>query len=74
MVKALHRAGIEVISSIVFSTTTTAEGNHLRPMLSFRGLDQRQLLTNRLIPDEPRLLQGLHRYSHSLNGAPSCCG
>jgi glycogen operon protein len=37
MVKALHRAGIEVILDVVYNHT--AEGNHLGPMLSFKGAD-----------------------------------
>jgi len=37
MVKALHRAGIEVILDVVFNHT--AEGNKDGPTLSFRGLD-----------------------------------
>ena len=37
MVKALHRAGIEVILDVVFNHT--AEGNHLGPTISFRGVD-----------------------------------
>ena len=37
MVKALHRAGIEVILDVVFNHT--AEGDHLGPTLSLRGLD-----------------------------------
>jgi glycogen operon protein len=37
MVKALHRAGIEVILDVVFNHT--AEGDHQGPTLSFRGLD-----------------------------------
>jgi len=37
MVKALHRAGIEVILDVVYNHT--AEGNHLGPTLSFRGID-----------------------------------
>jgi glycogen operon protein len=37
MVKALHRAGIEVILDVVFNHT--AEGSHDGPTLSFRGLD-----------------------------------
>ncbi len=41
MVKALHRAGIEVILDVVYNHT--AEGNHLGPMLSFKG-DRQQLL------------------------------
>jgi isoamylase len=37
MVKALHRANIEVILDVVYNHT--AEGNHLGPTLSFRGID-----------------------------------
>ncbi|WP_327069694.1 glycogen debranching protein GlgX [Kitasatospora sp. NBC_01302] len=37
MVKALHAAGIEVILDVVYNHT--AEGNHLGPTLSMRGLD-----------------------------------
>jgi isoamylase len=39
MVKAFHRAGIEVILDVVFNHT--AEGNHTGPTLSLRGLDNR---------------------------------
>jgi glycogen operon protein len=37
MVRALHAAGIEVILDVVYNHT--AEGNHLGPTLSMRGLD-----------------------------------
>ena len=37
MVKALHEAGIEVLLDVVYNHT--AEGNHLGPTLSFRGID-----------------------------------
>jgi glycogen operon protein len=37
LVKALHRAGIEVILDVVFNHT--AEGDHSGPMVSFRGID-----------------------------------
>jgi len=39
MVKAMHRAGIEVILDVVFNHT--AEGDHRGPSLSFRGIDNR---------------------------------
>lgn len=39
MVKALHRAGIEVILDVVFNHT--AEGDERGPTLSFRGIDNR---------------------------------
>ncbi|HRI60434.1 MAG TPA: glycogen debranching protein GlgX, partial [Saprospiraceae bacterium] len=37
MVKAFHKAGIEVILDVVFNHTT--EGNHLGPVFSFKGLE-----------------------------------
>ncbi|WP_265521352.1 glycogen debranching protein GlgX [Oerskovia flava] len=37
MVKTMHEAGIEVILDVVYNHT--AEGNHLGPTLSFRGID-----------------------------------
>ncbi|HEX9970163.1 MAG TPA: glycogen debranching protein GlgX [Acidimicrobiales bacterium] len=37
MVKVLHEAGIEVILDVVYNHT--AEGNHLGPVLSFKGID-----------------------------------
>ena len=39
MVKALHKADIEVILDVVFNHT--GEGNHEGPTISFRGLDNR---------------------------------
>ena len=63
MVKALHRAGIEVILDVVYNHT--AEGNHLGPMLSFRGLDNRSYY--RLMPDEPRFYMDFTGTGNSLN-------
>ena len=37
MVKTLHAAGIEVILDVVYNHT--AEGNHLGPTLSMKGID-----------------------------------
>ena len=37
MVKALHKAGIEVILDVVFNHTN--EGNHEGPMINFKGID-----------------------------------
>ncbi len=37
MVKTLHNAGIEVILDVVYNHT--AEGNHMGPMLSLKGID-----------------------------------
>ena len=50
LVKALHRAGIEVILDVVFNHT--CEGNHLGPTLSLKGLDNRTYY--RLSPESPR--------------------
>jgi len=37
MVKALHKAGIEVILDVVFNHTD--EGNHMGPTINFKGID-----------------------------------
>ncbi len=37
MVRSFHEAGIEVILDVVYNHT--AEGNHLGPTISFRGID-----------------------------------
>jgi glycogen operon protein len=39
MVRALHAAGLEVILDVVYNHT--GEGNHLGPMISFKGIDNR---------------------------------
>ncbi len=49
MVRALHEAGIEVILDVVYNHT--AEGNHLGPTLSFRGIDNAAYY--RLVDDDP---------------------
>ncbi|MCC2662675.1 MAG: glgX1 [Geminicoccaceae bacterium] len=51
MVKRFHNAGIEVILDVVYNHT--AEGNHLGPTLSFKGIDNATYY--RLLPDNPRL-------------------
>jgi glycogen operon protein len=50
MVKTLHQAGIEVILDVVYNHT--AEGNHLGPTLSFRGIDNAAYY--RLVDDDRR--------------------
>jgi glycogen operon protein len=50
MVARLHAAGIEVILDVVYNHT--AEGNHLGPTLSFKGIDNASYY--RLLPDQPR--------------------
>jgi isoamylase len=63
MVKALHRAGIEVILDVVYNHT--AEGNHLGPMLSFRGVDNASYY--RLEPGNPRFYMDFTGTGNSLN-------
>jgi glycogen operon protein len=63
MVKALHRAGIEVILDVVYNHT--AEGNHLGPMLSFRGVDNQSYY--RLEPDNPRYYTDYTGTGNTLN-------
>ncbi len=63
MVKALHRAGIEVILDVVYNHT--AEGNHLGPMLSFKGVDN--LAYYRVMPDDPRHYMDFTGTGNSLN-------
>jgi isoamylase len=63
MVKALHTAGIEV--SLVVVYTHPAEGNHLGPMLSFKGVDNMSYY--RLVPDDPRFYMDFTGTGNSLN-------
>jgi len=63
MVKALHAAGIEVILDVVYNHT--AEGNHLGPMLSFKGVDNASYY--RLMPDDPRHYMDFTGTGNSLN-------
>jgi glycogen operon protein len=63
MVKALHAAGIELILDVVYNHT--AEGNHLGPMLSFRGVDNPAYY--RLSPEAPRFYTDFTGTGNSLN-------
>jgi isoamylase len=63
MVKALHRAGIEVILDVVYNHT--AEGNHLGPMLCFKGVDNKSYY--RLLPDDQRYYMDFTGTGNSLN-------
>jgi isoamylase len=63
MVKALHAAGIEVILDVVYNHT--AEGNHLGPMLSFKGIDNGAYY--RLVPDDRRYYFDTTGTGNSLN-------
>jgi glycogen operon protein len=57
MVKTLHNAGIEVILDVVYNHT--AEGNHLGPTMSFRGIDNKAYY---------RLVSGDERYYMDYTG------
>ncbi len=63
MVKALHREGIEVILDVVYNHT--AEGNHMGPMLSFRGVDNATYY--RLVNDQKRYYMDYTGTGNSLN-------
>jgi glycogen operon protein len=63
MVKALHRAGIEVILDVVYNHT--AEGNQMGPTLSFRGIDNATYY--RLITDRPRYYMDYTGTGNTLN-------
>jgi isoamylase len=63
MVKALHAAGIEVILDVVYNHT--AEGNHLGPMLSFKGIDNPSYY--RLSPEDPRFYMDFTGTGNTLN-------
>jgi glycogen operon protein len=63
MVRALHAAGIEVILDVVYNHT--AEGNHLGPMLSLKGIDNASYY--RTVADDPRYIMDYTGCGNSLN-------
>ncbi len=63
MVKKLHAAGIEVIIDVVYNHT--AEGNHLGPTLSLKGIDNKAYY--RLMPDDQRHYMDYTGTGNSLN-------
>jgi isoamylase len=63
MVKLLHQAGIEVILDVVYNHT--AEGSHLGPTLSFKGIDNRTYY--RMVPGNPRFYMDYTGCGNSLN-------
>jgi len=63
MVRNLHAAGIEVVLDVVYNHT--AEGNHLGPTLSFRGLDNRSYY--RTVDERPRFYMDYTGTGNTLN-------
>ena len=63
MVRALHEADIEVILDVVYNHT--AEGNHLGPTLSMRGIDNAAYY--RLVEDDKRYYMDYTGTGNSLN-------
>ena len=63
MVRALHEAGIEVILDVVYNHT--AEGNHMGPTLSMRGIDNAAYY--RLVDDDKKYYMDYTGTGNSLN-------
>lgn len=63
MVKALHKAGIEVILDVVYNHT--AEGNQMGPTLSFKGIDNASYY--RLMEDNRRYYMDYTGTGNTLN-------
>ena len=63
MVRALHAAGLEVILDVVYNHT--AEGNHLGPTISLRGIDNATYY--RLQPHLPRYYEDFTGCGNTLN-------
>ena len=63
MVRTLHEAGIEVILDVVYNHT--AEGNHMGPTLSMRGIDNAAYY--RLVDDDKRYYMDYTGTGNSLN-------
>ncbi len=63
MVKTLHKAGLEVILDVVYNHTS--EGNHLGPMLCFKGLDNAAYY--RVVADDPRYYMDYTGTGNTLN-------
>src|SRR5205085_1361290 len=63
MVKALHKAGIEVILDVVFNHTS--EGNHMGPTINFKGLEND--VYYHLVPDDKRYYMDYSGCGNTLN-------
>ncbi|GAB89877.1 glycogen debranching protein GlgX [Gordonia rhizosphera] len=64
MVRAFHRADIEVILDVVYNHT--AEGNHLGPTICFRGIDNTAYY--RVVDGNPEMYMDYTGTGNSLNG------
>jgi isoamylase len=63
MVKTLHSAGLEVILDVVYNHT--AEGNHMGPTLSLKGIDN--IAYYRLVAENPRYYKDYTGTGNTLN-------
>ncbi len=63
MVRAMHDAGIEVVLDVVYNHT--AEGNHLGPTISFRGIDNQAYY--RLVDDDEQFYMDYTGTGNSFN-------
>jgi glycogen operon protein len=63
MVRRLHNAGFEVVLDVVYNHT--AEGNHVGPTLSFRGIDN--MAYYRTVADDPRSYMDYTGCGNTLN-------
>ncbi|WP_334171066.1 glycogen debranching protein GlgX [Sinomonas sp.] len=63
MVRAMHEADIEVILDVVYNHT--AEGNHMGPTLSLKGIDNARYY--RLVEDDPQYYMDYTGTGNSLN-------
>ena len=63
MVKALHKAGLEVILDVVYNHT--AEGNHYGPMLGMKGLDNQAYY--RLVEDDKQFYMDYTGTGNTIN-------
>jgi glycogen operon protein len=69
MVRCLHEAGIEVMVDVVYNHT--AEGNHLGPTLSFKGIDNASYY--RLVPGEERFYWDSTGCGNTVNLSTRAC-
>ncbi len=71
MVKTLHDSGIEVILDVVYNHT--AEGNHMGPVLSLKGLDNAVLLPPGRRRPPPSTSTPPAPATASTCATPTCC-